>query len=180
MAARGATATSLDDVSAATGASMSELCRHFGDERGLVKAVVEYQCTTVLGCHIHALGAVRNWADLERWAHALVAEQGPRGGCPIGTLAAELADTDEELRTRLSDAFRAWSNAIRGALLRLRENGLISADADLDALTTVMLAAIQGGLLLTKTSRDVHHLRTALTGALAELRAHAPPSGSRR
>jgi hypothetical protein len=111
---------------------------------------------------------------------AIVEEQDTRGGCPIGTLAAALADTDEQFRTSLSEAFQAWSDAIRGALLRLQEHGLLAAGADLDALTTITLSAIQGGLLLAKTSRDVGQLRTALDGAIAQLRAHAAPGESRR
>jgi hypothetical protein len=105
---------------------------------------------------------------------AIIDEQGARGGCPIGTLAAALSDTDEGLRTSLSDAFTAWSDAIRGALTRLRDNRLIDRDADLDALTTITLSAIQGGLLLAKTSRDVGQLRIALSGAIKQLQAHAP------
>jgi TetR/AcrR family transcriptional regulator, transcriptional repressor for nem operon len=111
---------------------------------------------------------------------AIVEEQGARGGCPIGTLAATLSDVDEGLRTSLSEAFRAWSDAIRGALVRLRGNGLISADADLDALTTFALSAIQGGLLLGKTSRDASQLRIALGGAIGQLKANAPAARSRR
>jgi hypothetical protein len=110
----------------------------------------------------------------------LVEQQGARGGCPIGTLAAALSDTDDGLRTSLSEAFRAWSDAIRGALGRLRENGLISDDADLDALTTITLSAIQGGLLLSKTSRDAGQLRLALNGAVAQLKAHGPEVPARR
>jgi hypothetical protein len=60
----------------------------------------------------------------------------------------------------------------------LRDNALIAADADLDALTTITLSAVQGGLLLTKTSRDADQLRTALSGVIAQLRSHAP-AGSR-
>jgi TetR/AcrR family transcriptional regulator, transcriptional repressor for nem operon len=174
---RGPAATSLDDVRAATRASKSQLYHYFGDKQGLVQAVVEYHSATVLGNQARALGAVQSWQDLERWADGMVAiaeEHGSRGGCPIGTLAAALADTDETLRGLLSDAFQTWSDAIRSALVRLRDNGLLSADADLDALTTMTLAAIQGGLLLTKTSRDSGQLRTALSGAIAQLRGHAP------
>ena len=177
IAERGAAATSLDDVRAATGTSRSQLYHYIGDKRGLVEAVVDYQCATVLGLQAHALGSVTDWDDLERWAEVMIAmvqEHGARGGCPIGTLAAALSDTDEELRTSLSGAFEAWSDAIRGALVRLRASALISPDADLDALTTITLSAIQGGLLLTKTSRDVGQLRTALAGAITQLRAHAP------
>jgi TetR/AcrR family transcriptional regulator, transcriptional repressor for nem operon len=185
IAERGAAATSLDDVRAATGASKSQLYHYFDDKHGLVQAVVDYQCATVLGLQAHALASVSSWEDLERWADSMVAiveEQGARGGCPVGTLAATLSDTDEAARTSLSEAFRAWSDAIRGALLRLRENGLIAPGADLDALTTVTLAAIQGGLLLAKTSRDARQLRTALDGAIAQLRANASsgPTARRR
>jgi TetR/AcrR family transcriptional repressor of nem operon len=179
IAERGATGTSLDDVRAATGASKSQLYHYFHDKRGLVEAVVDHQCAAVLGAQAHALASVGTWKDLERWADAMVAvveEQDARVGCPIGTLAATLSDTDEALRTSLSEAFRAWSDAIRGALLRLRQNGLLAPDADLDALTTMTLAAIQGGLLLAKTSRDAGQLRAALAGAIAQLKA----SGSAR
>jgi AcrR family transcriptional regulator len=183
IAERGAAATSLDDIRAVTGASKSQLYHYFGDKHGLIEAVVDYECATVLGLQAHALASVSSWEDLERWAEVMVAimeDQGARGGCPIGTLASALADTDEELRTSLSDAFRAWSDAIRGALVRLSEGGLIAADSDLDALTTITLSAIQGGLLLTKTSRDVGQLRIALDGAIAQLRAHAPGGRARR
>jgi AcrR family transcriptional regulator len=183
MAERGAAGTSLDDVRAATGASKSQLYHYFGDKHGLVAAVVDHQCATVLGLQAHALGSVNSWEDLERWTDVmvgLVEEHGARGGCPIGTLAAALSDTDDGLRTSLSEAFRAWSDAIRGALGRLQANGLISDDADLDALTTITLSAIQGGLLLSKTSRDAGQLRLALNGVLAQLKAHGPKRSARR
>ena len=183
IAERGAAGTSLDDVIAATGASKSQLYHYFEDKRGLVEAVVEHQCAAVLGLQAHALASVSDWDDLERWADTMVAiveEQGARGGCPVGTLAAALSDIDERLRTSLSEAFQAWSDAIRGALLRLAENGLIARDADVDALTTITLSAIQGGLLLTKTSRDVGQLRTALYGAITLLKGSAPTGRARR
>src|SRR5579864_1545770 len=180
IAARGAAGTSLDDIRAATGASKSQLYHYFGDKRGLVEAVVDHQCASVLGLQAHALASVNTWQDLENWADVMVSiveDSGGRGGCPIGTLASALSDLDEGLRTSLSQAFRAWSDAIRSALARLRDRGLISPDADLDELTTVTLSLIQGGLLLTKTSRDAGQLRAALTGVIEHLRAHGPAPG---
>jgi len=177
IAERGAAGTSLDDVRSATGASKSQLYHYFDDKHGLIQAVVDYQCAAVLGHQAHALASVSDWEGLERWADAMVAtveEHEARVGCPIGTLAAALSDADEALRTSLSEAFRAWSDAIRAALVRLQDNGLIAAGADLKALTTITLAAVQGGLLLAKTSRDAGQLRPALDGAIAQLRANAP------
>jgi TetR/AcrR family transcriptional regulator, transcriptional repressor for nem operon len=175
---RGAAGTSLDDVRAATDSSKSQLYHYFGDKHGLVQAVIDHQSAVVLGTQAQALDDVQDWRDLERWADSMVATVercGGRGGCPIGTLAAALADTDEQFRTALNDAFNSWREAIGGALARLREGGLLAADADLEQLTTTMLAAIQGGLLLAKTSRDSTQLRIALDGAIAQLHTHNVP-----
>jgi len=182
---RGVAGTSLDDVRAATRSSKSQLYHYFGGKRGLVQAVIDYQSAVVLGAQAEALGAVQDWQGLERWADgmvALVERRGARGGCPIGTLAAALADSDEQFRAALSEAFQSWREAIGGALVRLRGNHLLAPDADLEALTTATLAAIQGGLLLAKTSRDSGQLRAALDGAIVQLRAHAVPDkrGARR
>ena len=170
---RGVAGTSLDDIRAATSSSKSQLYHYFGDKHGLVQAVIDYQSALVLGAQVEALDAVRDWDGLERWADGMVAmveARGARGGCPIGTLAAALSDSDERFRIPLSEAFDRWRQAIAGALTRLQERRLLASDADLEALTTTTLAAIQGGLLLAKTSRDSTQLKAALDGAISHLR----------
>jgi TetR/AcrR family transcriptional regulator, transcriptional repressor for nem operon len=172
---RGVAGTTLDDVRAAASSSKSQLYHYFGDKRGLVQAVIDHQSAVVLGAQAEALGAVQDWHDLERWADGMVAvteQRNSRGGCPIGTLAAALADSDERFRAALSDAFANWREEIGAALARLRDNGLLGPDGDLETLTTTMLAAIQGGLLLAKTSRDSKQLRAALDGSIAQLQVH--------
>jgi TetR/AcrR family transcriptional regulator, transcriptional repressor for nem operon len=173
---QGAAATSLDDVRRATQASKSQLYHYFGDKHGLVDAVVEHFCEAVVGGQEQALEGVADWPGLERWADALVAEARARAGrigCPIGTLTGELADTDEQARAKLSAAMERWDAALRGALGRMRDAGALRADADVDAFATSTLAAVQGGLLLTKATRDAERLRAALDAALAHLRTAA-------
>ena len=70
--------------------------------------MIDHQSAVVLGAQADALDGVQDWRDLERWADTMVAiveHHGGRGGCPIGTLAAALADTDEQFRVALNDAF---------------------------------------------------------------------------
>jgi AcrR family transcriptional regulator len=183
IAERGPAGTSLDDILVATRTSKSQLYHYFGDKHGLVEAVVDHDAAAVLGIQVETLAAVRGWEDLEGWADSMVAmnaRRGSRGGCPIGTLAAALADADESLREMLSDAFLAWRMAIRSALETLQEQNLLAANADLDWLATVTLSAIEGGLLLAKTTRDSNQLRIALDGAIAQLRTSAPTAATRR
>jgi TetR/AcrR family transcriptional regulator, transcriptional repressor for nem operon len=178
IAERGADGTSFDDVRVATRVSKSQLYHYFGDKRGLVHAVTDRQCERVVGLHTDLLSEVHDWAGLRRWADTIVATteaQAFRGGCPLGTLAAALADTDETARERLASALSAWRKAISAALARLVDNSQLDPAADLDALTTATLAVVQGGLLLAKTERDGTPLRIALEAAIEQLRLHASP-----
>ena len=176
MAERGPAATSLDDVRAAASASKSQLYHYFGDKHGLVQAVVRHQCAAVLRYQAERLRSVERLEDLDAWGDGMARDlesEHMRGGCPIGTLAAELADSDEASRGALADALETWRLEIAAALERLRGDRLLDRDADVDALATGMLAAIQGGLLLAKTARDSAPLRLALQGGLAQIRAPA-------
>jgi TetR/AcrR family transcriptional regulator, transcriptional repressor for nem operon len=178
IAERGADGTSLDDVRAATSASKSQLYHYFGDKRGLVHAVIDRQCERVIGLQAGLLGRVQDWTDLRDWAGAIVTcieAQDFRGGCPLGTLAAALSDTDEAARERLASAFGVWRDGIASALRRLVDNGHLDPAADLESLTTATLAAVQGGLLLAKTERRSATLRVALDAVLQQLESHARP-----
>jgi TetR/AcrR family transcriptional repressor of nem operon len=170
VVSQGPAATSLDEVLRVTNASKSQLYHYFGDKQGLVRAVVDHSCEAVAGGQERALEAVRDWQGLESWADALVADaeaRAGRGGCPIGTLAAELSDSDEPARERLSGGFQRWEAALRGALERMRADGALAPEADVGALATSLLAAVQGGLLITKATRDPARLRAALDAAIA-------------
>lgn len=176
MGERGVAATSLDDVRGCTGTSKSQLYHYFGDKHGLVLAVVQHTAGQVLQMQAQALDAVQTWDDLQRWCDTMVEgieSQDMRGGCPIGTLAAALADIDEPSRKALSAIFGIWREHIVGAVRRLQGHGLLRPDADIEGLTTYVLAAIQGGLLLSKTMRTSKPLRASLQGAVSLLRQHA-------
>ena len=117
----GVSGTSLDDIRAATNSSKSQLYHYFGDKHGLVQAVIDHQSAVVLGAQAEALEAVQDWGDLERWVDwmvAVVEQQGARGGCPIGTLAAALADTDESFRTALARKGLRTSLVLRLCFIR--------------------------------------------------------------
>jgi TetR/AcrR family transcriptional repressor of nem operon len=55
----------------------------------------------------------------------------------------------------------------------MRENGILRATADAEQLSTFMLGALQGGLLLCQTRKDVASLETTLDIALDHLRTWA-------
>ncbi|HWB22756.1 MAG TPA: TetR family transcriptional regulator C-terminal domain-containing protein [Gaiellaceae bacterium] len=169
--------TSIEDVRKAVGVSGSQMTHYFQDKRSLVRAVIAYQAESILEFHrAPELGQLDTFAALETWADMSVAGQMQRnctGGCILGSLAGELAETDACFRDDLADGFDRWENLLSDGLRTMRDRGDLRPDADPDELALVLLAAHQGGLLLTQTKRDVAPLSAALTGALYYVRSFA-------
>ena len=176
VAEKGAAGMSLDDVRKRTGASRSQLYHYFEDRDALVRAVIDVTTGAVLGRQGELLDHVDSWAGIDRWFDFMVRhqiEQQARGGCPIGSLAGQLAECDPEARAAIASGFDRWEAHIREGLTRMKTRGKLRSDADPAALATATLASIQGGLLLTQVRRDPHQLRIALNGARANLRLAA-------
>lgn len=176
MYVRGVAATTLDDVRTASGTSKSQLYRHYPDKDALMRDVVALQAAEVLEWNRQHLLRVKSVRGLERWRDALVervALRGGAGGCPLGSLAAELADHDEGLRVSLARHFAEWEDLLRAGLERMRNAGRLRPDADPAALATGLMAAVQGGYLLAQTTHDAGPMRIALDMAIDQVRAYA-------
>lgn len=170
VAERGVAGTSLDDVRTRAHASKSQLYHYFSDRDDLMRAVARTASDDVLGGQAELFAQLDTIDGLRAWTDALVTLQQTRrakGGCPIGSLAGQLAEHDDGARLELADGLDRWESAIREGLERMAARGELRPDADPRALAHRTLTAVQGGLLLTQVRRDPHQLRTALDGALA-------------
>src|SRR5277367_4803774 len=176
VAEKGATAMSLDDVGAHAATSRSQLYHYFEDKADLIRAVVNATSDAIVGGQDQLLLGVADWSGIERWMDALVAMQvqhQARGGCPLGSLAGQLAERDPQARAALAEGLGRWQDSIRRALEALQARGELRDDADPAALAATTMALIQGGLLLTQVRRDPQQLRAALDDALTLLRTQA-------
>jgi TetR/AcrR family transcriptional regulator, transcriptional repressor for nem operon len=173
FAERGVAGTSLDEVLAAAGAGKSQLYHYFRGRDELVAAAVGLRCTQVLDGLTQALGAVASLAELEQALAGFVAgfEQMGLPGCPIGSLAAEVAEHNEDARLRTAAAFDAWEQLFADALERMRDRGELRADASPAALATALLASIEGGMVLSQARKDAASLRVAVDAGLGQVRA---------
>jgi AcrR family transcriptional regulator len=169
----GVAGTTLDDVRAAANVSKGQLYHYFTDKDDLVHAVIDRTVQQVLGAQ-PALADLSSWAAIAGWFDDLVQLQVDRqaiGGCPIGSLAGELAETDEQARSELAAGFDRWEAPLREGLRQMQAESKLRRGADPARLATATLAAIQGGLVLTQTRRDPQQLRISLDAAYAYLRS---------
>jgi AcrR family transcriptional regulator len=174
FAERGVAGTSLDEVLAAAGAGKSQLYHYFRGRDELVEAAVGLRCAQVLAGLTQALGTVASLAGLEQALAGFVAgfEQMGLPGCPIGSLAAEVAERNEGARLQAAAAFDAWEQLFAGALERMRDRGELRADASPALLATALLAGIEGGMVLSQTRKDPASLHIAVEAGLARLRTY--------
>ena len=171
---RGIAETSLDDVIERAAVSKGQLYHYFQDKADLLRAVVAHQADMVLAAQEPQLQALDGWGSIRAWFDRLVVLQVERqgcGGCPIGSLVSQLAETNEPARAELAVSFDRWEHYLREGLLAMRAREELRADADIEALVIATMAAIQGGLVLTQARRDPAQLARALDAAYAHLRA---------
>ena len=172
--AHGVERTSLDDVMAASGVSKSQLYHYFADKDALVLDVIARQTERVLEAQRLHPGALDSLPALRAWRNVIVrlnkAAQGR--GCPLGSLANELANDCEPARKRLADSFSTWRDRIESGLTKMRERGELAASADPHDLALALLSAVQGGLLLAKTTHSSRPLEIAIDMAIDHVTRH--------
>jgi AcrR family transcriptional regulator len=180
MFRQGVAGTTTEQVQAAAGVSASQIFHYFADKRALIRAVIAYQTEAVLTAQqpllarLDSMDALRAWADL----YVSIEEQLKyEGGCPLGSLGSELAETDAAARQDVERGFARWEGAIRDGLRAMYARGDLRRSADPDALALALLTAVQGGLLMTKIRRDPASLRTVLDVVLAHIESLTPRRG---
>jgi TetR/AcrR family transcriptional repressor of nem operon len=174
FAERGIAATSVDEVLAAAGAGKGQFYHYFRSRDELAAAAVGHRCAQVVAGLSQALGGVSSLAGLEQALAGFAAgfEEMGMPGCPIGTLAAEVASRNEEARVQAAAGFDAWERLLAGVLERMRQYGELRADAEPAVLATALLASIEGGMVLSQARKDIASLRIAVEAGLGQVRTH--------
>jgi len=179
---RGVAGTTTEEVRDAAGVSSSQLYHYFDDKMELVRAVIAYQTDAIIDAqgeflkHLDSMAALRGWRD-----RIVRIQRGARcaGGCPLGSLSGEIAEIVPEYRFDLDRAFARWEDAIRSGLRTMHARGVLRRDADPDRLATALLAAVQGGLLLTQIRRTTKPLEAVLDAMLDHIESLTAKSKTR-
>ncbi len=80
-------------------------------------------------------------------------------GCPVATIALEAAADSDLVHDACADAYRTWQQVIED---KLRAHGVHAPRAE--RLATTILAAVEGGLVLSKAARSGEPLRRVGAG----------------
>ena len=172
MFEHGVAGTTIEEVQNAAGVGASQMYHYFADRQELIRAVIAHQTQAVLANQQPLLGALDSLEAIRAWRDLLVDlehQLNCKGGCPIGTLVGELAEVSAAYRNDLDKGFTEWEGALRDGIRAMHSRGELPGDADPDQLALALLAAVQGGLLLTKLRRNTTPLEAALDANIAHL-----------
>lgn len=167
--ASGIGGTTLDTVRAATLTSKSQLFHYFpGGKAELVREVASWEGAELLEAqkpHIDDLG---DWASWHAWRDALVSYYIGLGrwACPIGSLAAQAAMTDPELDQIITASMTSWRASLVAGVEKMQGNGHVDASANPQRIAVAILAALQGGLILSQPEKSAWPLESAIDSAM--------------
>lgn len=174
IARHGVAGLNTEHVRELAGVSGSQLYHYFDSKQALLRAVITRQADAPGG--LAQIGPLDSFEALQAWADAAIARQGEnegRGECNLGTLARELSVSDQESRVEISHGFLRWKQVLHDGLGTMQSRGELSPSADIDDLAYALLAALQGGALLSQTLADTAAMRASLNAVLDYVRSFA-------
>ena len=173
--------TSLKQVTVAARAPFGSLYHSFpGGKEELGEAVIltsgRAYGELFEAIYDQAAGPVEAVTDFFEGAAQVLVETDYVDACPIGTVALEVASTNDRLRRATATVFAGWE---RLAVDRLVAAGVAPDEAE--ELATTLVVAIEGGFMLSRAARSPEPMRRAgrmmrrlVEAALAT--AAAPPA----
>ena len=161
MRHRGYAAVGMKDIAAASGAPIGSLYHHF--RGGKVQIVREALVNAGAAYALLIPSIVDGYTDLGAAIEAVftqaaedMAGTGYANMCPVASVAAEIADTVEELRRTSAAVFHSW---VEAGTAYFAGRGLDAASAR--EVTFALIGALEGAFVLARSMRTTEPLLAA-------------------
>ena len=167
----------MADVMRVTGLQKGGIYNHFSSKDELALAAFDF---AVQQMQIRFLGVLKGKRHaLDRLIAILsvyetLLENPPiEGGCPLLNTAVESDDTHPALRECTQRAMTNWLNLLRGIVQRGIDRGELKPTIDPEMVVTVLMATIEGGVMLTKLYGDSIYMQRSIAHLKAYLQQQA-------
>ena len=163
---RGYIGSSISDVMQCTGLQKGGIYRHFQSKEQLALAAFDYaqqQNTSQLLAAVAAeTDAVQKLLAFISAFHTLTLHPPVPGGCPVLNTIVDSDDGDPALRERVVAVVRGWQQLIERIVADGMARGSLRRDIDPQAVATVLIATLEGGILLARAHRSPVYLQHAV------------------
>ncbi len=163
---KGVYATSLKDLTEATGLTKGAIYGNFDNKDALALACFHYNLRFLQKGLYQSLALsgstqkkMLSLIDFYRSHYDQIAE---KGGCPLMNSAIEADDGYPLLKKEVETTFKLWEREIEGILFVGQQKREINQRLDLAQLATSFIAQIEGGILLAKSMDDPSYFFRAM------------------
>lgn len=164
---KGYAATSLADITEATGLTKGSIYGNFENKDAVSRAVFRYNADRLLTHIDRSFSEDKPNARTKLLAHIDFYRKNwlkifENGGCPVLNTATEVDDTLPALQNDVKQVLENWATKITSVLEEGKNEGIFKNDLDSEAYAYLFITLIEGGILLAKTTGKQIHLQRAL------------------
>jgi AcrR family transcriptional regulator len=163
---QGYVATSLTDLTEATGLSKGSIYGNFKNKEEVAAAAFDYNFSLIVGAIRDRISKQTNSIDklLEhirayRESSNAIYEH---GGCAILNTAIDADFVNPMLKKRVTEVVRQWLDAIHNIVVQGIERGEIRGDVDPARFAAFFVGLTEGGVFLFKATSESHFIFKAL------------------
>jgi TetR/AcrR family transcriptional regulator, transcriptional repressor for nem operon len=160
---RGYEGSSMNEIMAATRLEKGGIYRHFSSKQQLAAEAFDYAWAEALKTRRHDLDTVANSVDkLKQFIANFVERRGiVPGGCPLLNTAMDSDDGNVVLRARARKALEGWQNFLGSIIAHGIRKGEIRGDVAKTQLANLIIAALEGAVMIGRLEQSVEPLRQA-------------------
>jgi TetR/AcrR family transcriptional repressor of nem operon len=166
LVAQGFHNTSINDIINATGVKKGNLYYYFAGKEDLCFAVLQnakeeffsfldqsFQGNDPIDKIIHSCEAILQEQQQQQFV----------GGCLFGNVALEMSDCNERFAAVIHEVFTSWTEKFASFLEEAGENGSLASRVSPRQLAKTLVAAVEGGIMMSRVSKSKSDLEDCLS-----------------
>lgn len=167
---QGYKATSISDITKATGLTKGAIYRHFENKGDLEKHALQRLSQIMFGeigtsikeanSFVSKMEAI--FSFFENYMNTPLYE----GGCPVMNAAVEADDANPILREQACAMLQQFKDAVRTLIENGIKNNQVKPNTNPVFYSTIFIATLEGGIMMSRLERD----KKAITHTVAHLR----------
>ncbi|MDC8005329.1 TetR/AcrR family transcriptional regulator [Aureisphaera galaxeae] len=168
---QGYKATSISDITKATGLTKGAIYRHFESKSDLEQEALRSLGKLMFNELGQSIREAKNFhlkmeaifSFFEKYMETPLYD----GGCPLMNAAVEVDDTNTALRQQAYNMLAQLKASVEKLLVNGIKNGQVRPEIDTSLYCTIIIATLEGGIMMSKLERN----KTAITQTIAHLRS---------
>ncbi|MCD9018075.1 TetR/AcrR family transcriptional regulator [Parachryseolinea silvisoli] len=160
---QGYKATSISQITDATGFTKGAIYRHFGSKDDLEKETLAFLSNILFGklrvIIVNESNAVDKLRGIFKFFESYISNPPLKGGCPLLNAAIEVDDAHPALR---KEAVKTLT-VLKKSLMTILQNGIdhkqLKPDTDVVFFSTLIIAVLEGGIMMSKLEGNNNDIR---------------------